>query len=127
MIHLNFIAGNKFNLEDFKDPERFVNSFPDFQTVGLNDENELILLLELIGIENCMSKTINESEFSLYWDLSDFKLPEFNEKEFDQFYEDWIEKSCRDNNMTEYGSLIFLQGLSKKWNKFDYRLVVKEK
>jgi hypothetical protein len=28
--------------------------------------------------------------------------------------------------MDEYGNLIFLQGLSSKWNKMNYRLVVKE-
>ena len=126
MIHFNFIASNTFDLKNFNGLERFVNSYPDFQTIFLNDENELKLLLELIGIKNCNSKVINNSEFSKYWDLSSFKLPEYNEIEFDQFYEKWIKKSSRGNNMDEYGSLFFLQGLSKKWNKLSYRFVVRE-
>ena len=126
MIHFNFIASNTFDLKNFKGLESFINSYPDFQTIFLNDENELKLLLELIGIKDFDSQEINSSEFTKYWDLSNFKLPEYNEKEFDQFYEKWIKSSSRSNNMDEYGSLIFLQGLSKKWNSLNYRFVVKE-
>lgn len=125
-MNFNFIASDKLDLNSFKDIGKFVDDYPDFQTVDLNDENELKLLLELMGILDIVCNDLNNSEFSNYWDLSAFKLPELNNEEFDQFYENWIQKSNRDNNMDEYGNLIFLQGLSSKWNKLNYRLIVRE-
>ncbi len=107
-MNFNFIASNRLELEDFKSLEKFVVSYPDFQTVFLNNELELNLLLQIIGIKNITGQNLNEAEFSKYWDLSNFKLPELNEDEYDKFYAIWLEKSGRDNNMDEYGSLIFL-------------------
>jgi hypothetical protein len=126
MMNFNFIASNRFDLDDFKNIEKFVDSHPDFQTVVLNNEYELSLLLELIGIENINTIELEGIEFTNYWNLSDFQLPEYNQEQFDLFYKKWIEISGRDNNMDEFGSLIFLQGMSPKWNKLNYRLIVKE-
>lgn len=126
MKNFNFIAGNRFELDDFKSIESFVDTYSDFQTVTLNDTDELWLLLQLIGIDNVNAQEFTDSEFSLYWDLSEFRLPELNEEQFDKFYKDWIEKSHRDNNMDEYGDLIFLQRKSKLWNSLKYRLIVLE-
>lgn len=127
MENFNFIASNRFELNDFKDIETFVDFYPEFQTVILNDENELKSLLKLMGIEEFKDYKLIDSEFSKYWDLSAFKLPELNDEQFSQFYMDWIKISQRDSNMDEYGNLIFLQGLSLEWNKLDYRLIVKGK
>ena len=127
MIHFNFIASDNFDLKEFDNVERFVESYPDFQSVFLNNENELILLLDLLGIGNTSIHKIDNLDFSKIWDLTNSKLPEFNEKQFDNFYQDWICESKRDNNMDEYGNLIFLQGLSSKWNKMNYRLIIEEK
>lgn len=125
-MNFNFIAGNKLDLNSFEDIEKFADDFPDFQTVVINDENELKILLKLMNIHDIAPSELKTPEFSKYWDLSSFLLPELNEEQFDQFYEAWIQKSNRSNNMDEYGNLIFLQGLSSKWNKMNYRLVVKE-
>ncbi|WP_139068319.1 hypothetical protein [Flavobacterium glycines] len=92
----------------------------------INDENELKLLFELMGINDIEPKELLTLEFSKLWDISGHKLPELNEEQFNNFYETWIQKSSRSNNMDEYGNLIFLHGLSSKWNKMNYRLVVKE-
>ena len=127
MVHFNFIAGNKFELDDFKSIDKFVESYSVFQTVFLKNEEELTLLLKLLGIEEINSQKLSNSEFSKYWDLSNFKVPEFNEKQFDEFYENWIKDSNRENSMDEYGSLIFLQGLSQKWNNLAYRIIVQER
>lgn len=125
-MNFNFIAGDKLDLNSFNDIEKFVDDFPDFQTVELKDENEIKLLLEIMGIQDVVGIGLNCSDFSKYWDLSAFKLPEFTENQFDEFYQDWIKRSGRDNNMDQYGNLIFLQGLSSKWNKLNYRLLAKE-
>ena len=47
-MNFNFLASDKFDLNDFKDIESFIDNYPDFQNVTLNNENELKLLLELI-------------------------------------------------------------------------------
>jgi hypothetical protein len=124
-MEFNFIAGDQFSISTFDDLEKFITIYPDFQTVLLTDENELRLLLKLMAIPECVSHNLNNSEFSEFWDLSRFKLPELDNQQFDEFYENWIQKSHRENNMDEYGNLIFLQGLSTKWNKLKYRLIVK--
>jgi hypothetical protein len=126
MMNFNFIASDKFELTDLNDIEKFVDRFPDFQTVTLKDENQLKLLLELMGIDDFQVETLNKTEFEKFWDLSDFRLPEYNEDQFDQFYREWLRTSGRDNNMDEYGNLIFLQGVSSRWNQMKYRLIVKE-
>lgn len=126
MKNFNFVAGNRFELDDFKSIESFVDTYSDFQTVPLKDTDELLILLRLIGIDKVNAQKFTDSEFSEYWDLSDFKLPELNEDQFEEFYKTWIEKSHRDNTMDEYGSLVFLQGKSKLWNSLKYRLVVLE-
>ena len=126
MMNFNFIASDDFDLNNFKDVEKFVDAYPDFQTVVLNDEEELNLLLKHIGIERLDSCEIKSTEFTKYWNLSEFHLPEFKEEEFELFYKKWIEISGRENNMDEFGNLIFLQGMSPKWNKMTHRLIVKE-
>jgi hypothetical protein len=126
MTHFNFIAGNNFDLNNFKDIELFADNYPDFQTVTLRDEGELKILFELMGINEFIYHEINNSEFIRYWDVSNFRLPELDEEQFDDFYKNWISKSQRENNMDEFGNLIFLQGLSLKWNKVKYRMVVEE-
>jgi hypothetical protein len=126
MININFIASNRFHLDNLKDVQSFVNSFPDFQTIVLKTEEELNILLRLMGIEEIEPQELNNSDFSKYWDCSNFKLPELDEKQFEQFYKNWLKLSNRENNMDEYGNLIFLQGLSKKWNELNYRIIAKE-
>ncbi len=127
MMNFNFIASDKFNVNDFNSFEKFVDAYPDFQTLTLNSEDELELLTKLMGISELIGTELTQSEFSKYWDLSVFQLPELNEMQIEQFYKNWIEKSCRGNNMDEFGSLIFLHGMSPKWNRMKFRLIVKEK
>jgi len=124
-MEFNFIAGDQFSIDTLDDLEKLVAIYPDFQTVMLADENELTLLLKLMEMPEFVSQNLNNSDFSKFWDVSGFKLPELDNQQFDKFYENWIQKSHRENNMDEYGNLIFLQGLSKKWNKLKYRLIVK--
>lgn len=125
-MNFNFIAGDFFDLKDFKDIETFVDAYPDFQTVVLKNESELALLLKTMGIEIIKPQELKELEFSKYWDLSNFHLPEYDEEQFEVFYNKWLAKSGRDNNMDEFGNLIFLQGLSRNWNQLKHRIIVKE-
>lgn len=126
MMNFNFIASNDFDLNNFKNIERFVSFYSDFQTIILNNEKELYLLLKHIGIEKLDSFELKSVEFEKYWNLSEFHLPEYNQEEFESFYKKWIEISGREDNMDEFGNLMFLQGMSSKWNKMTYKLIVKE-
>ncbi|CAN5462593.1 hypothetical protein BH09BAC6_BH09BAC6_06920 [soil metagenome] len=125
VVEFHFIACDQFTIGTLDDVEEFDNNYPDYQTVVLTDENELILLLKLMKIPEIVSHNLNNSDFSKFWDFSRFTLPELDNQQFDKFYENWIQKSHRENNMDEYGNLIFLQGLSTKWNKLKYRLIVR--
>ena len=86
MEHYNFIATNEIITVNFKEVGDFVESFPDFQTVALKDDNELIVLLDLISISEIEQKELNNSNYSTYWDLSSHRLPELNEDEFDHLF-----------------------------------------
>ena len=121
-MDFNFLATDIFDQTNLTDTVKFVENF---QTVILNDENELKLLFQMMMLNEIVEENLKSDEFSKYWDISSVKLPEFNKAQFDKFYETWIEKSGRKNTMDEYGNLIFLCGLSSKWNKLKYRLVVK--
>ena len=125
-MHFNFAASDNFNLDSLNNIEDFVNNYPDFQTVWLKDEDELSMLLDLMGLQEPNSFNLVNAAFPKYWDLSSSKFPELNNEQFDTFYDNWIQRSNRDTSMNEYGSLIFLQGLSPEWNKLKYRFVVEE-
>lgn len=125
MIYFNFIAGDNFKLKDLDNLESFFDTYPDFQDVVLDNENELRELLRLMGITNIQIYKTNNSIFSEYWDISNNKLPEFTKEQFSDFYFKWLELSKRDNNMDEYGNLVFLQGISEEWNKKKFRIIVK--
>lgn len=125
-MNFNFVASDSFDINVLNSVERFINHFPDFQTVWLTSEEEFQILLDLMRIPVYDGHELEVKDFIKYWDLSDFKFPELDAQQFDKFYEKWIEKSNRENNMDEFGNLIFLHGLSSKWNKLKYRLVVKE-
>jgi hypothetical protein len=122
-----FLAGNIFELNILDNTDEFIAHFSDFQTVELNNEQELELLFDLMNIHNPIPYDIATIYFEKYWDISAYKLPELDTLQFDEFYESWLQKSNRQNNMDEYGSLIFLQGLSKKWNQLKFRIVIKYK
>ncbi len=79
-----------------------------------------------MNIDDPLEQKLNSSEFDKKWNISSYKLPELNEEQFDTFYQDWIRQSGRENTMDEFGQLIFLQGLTPKWNQLAHRLVVRE-
>lgn len=126
-MHCYFLSSDSFDLNDLKGIDSFIDQYPDFQTVHLLNEEELKILFELINIPFFPGQDLPYKDFSSYWDLSNYKFPEMNEKDFDLFYENWIERTKRENTMDEYGSLIFLQGLGSTWNKRKFRVIVKDR
>jgi hypothetical protein len=127
-MHFTFVAGNKFDQSMLKDIDTLANSFPEINSVALDNEHQLDLLLTSIGINLPEKRDISDSDFAEYfYDVSNQDIRECSEKEFESFYEDWCSKTSRDNTMDEYGQLMFLQGLSRNWNAKQYRLIINEK
>ena len=100
--------------------------FQIFRILLINNENELYLLLNSIGIKELDFTPIKSKNFIKIWDLSNYKFPEYDEVQFEDFYRRWIEISGRENNMDEFGNLVFLKGLTEKWNLYRFRLIVEE-
>lgn len=125
-MHFNFIASDHFDTTILYTIDSFVDDFPDFQTVWLADENELLLLLQRLGFSDIPVYTPDNPIFSKYWDLSSFKFPVLTGESYNEFYDNWIRHTGRENTMNEYGSLLFLQGLTPEWNQRKYRLVMLE-
>ena len=71
-MNFNFIGSDHFDLNDLNSIESFVDNYPRFQTVWLTDENELKLLLELMGIHEFVGYELKNTEFSKYRDVSSF-------------------------------------------------------
>lgn len=126
MIHVNFIASDDFEIGDFDNYDVFLSKYPTFQTIVLNNEIELVLLLKLLGITRFERLELKDSIFPYYYNISEDKLPFFDDNQFDQFYEFWIHKSKRENTMDEYGGLIFLTGYSLDWSKLKHQLITVE-
>ena len=127
MPNFYFISTDKLDFGSFDDIKSFVEAYPDFQMLHLNDENELEILLNLLGVNHLKSKETRTLIFTKYWNISNFLFPEYDDMAFDKFYHKWIEKSRRNNNMDEYGSLVFLKAKSSKWNKLKHKLILMEK
>ena len=68
-MDFNFIASNELNLDNLNDVEMFINNFPDFQSVVLDNEGELELLLEMMGVANYSVHALDGSDFTKYWDI----------------------------------------------------------
>ena len=85
MIHAVFLACNEFDFESFKDPDKFLDTFSDFQEVTLKDEKQLTLLLDLIGIHGYKWLELNGMIFSRYCNISDCMLPELSKNQLDEF------------------------------------------
>ena len=112
----------------FTDEDLLFELFSDSQPMVLATETELQLLFNLID-RTLPSPILLEksSSIDLYYDLTTIQLPEFTQNEFDEFYSLWLEKSGRENDMSEYGALLFLHGMSRIWNAKKHRIIVKEK
>jgi hypothetical protein len=96
--------------------------------VTLNSNNELEILLGLLGVDGFIEESLpNSIYFSNVIDLSQFKFPELSIEEFDELYESWLSKTARESSMDEYGQLIFIQGQAQKWNQRRNKVVLCER
>ena len=95
-------------------------------SVAVDDEAQLSLLLEMLGMRCPDPVSMDSPDFDYYLDLTDTVFPVFDEEGFEAFYSNWIETSGRENTMDEYGQLVFLNGISEDLNNSNHRLVFSE-
>jgi hypothetical protein len=99
-----------------------------FFAVALANDEELELLMRLLGIRSFSKTTLPANDdFTALFDYSDTFLPQLNCADFDVFYRKWLRLSGRESTMDEYGQLVFLQGHAVNWNTKSYRFVLLEK
>lgn len=95
-------------------------------TVFLATEEELTILLALVGIDLALATELPSSVFIRAFDISGQQFKTFSAKEFESLYQDWLQRTGRENNMDEYGQLVFIKGKLQQWNSLTHRLLVQE-
>ena len=123
MNHYSFVATDTIDTAFLNELEL---RYETQETVVLESHSELETLLKLLG--SSLSKKIPSeiNDVKEGWFLSG-SITEFSKEEFDEFYDVWLKQTKRDNDMDEYGQLLFLNSLSSKLNKSKYKLVLNEK
>lgn len=128
VLHFLFASPNISDRSIFYSIEDWDNTCEGIFDIALSSIKELEILLSLLGINEFSMKNLpNNRYFSGVIDISQYKIPELNKTDFDQFYEVWLSKTGRESNMDEYGQLIFIQGEARKWNQRPYKVILIEK
>ncbi|MGF1705486.1 hypothetical protein [Enterovibrio baiacu] len=71
-----------------------------------------LLFLDLVGVEGS-------------WLLSE-KVLSFSKTDFDDFYEQWLKVSGRENSIDEYGQLLHLNNFFSRLNSANHKVVLQE-
>ena len=129
MYHYIFASTNIATATAAQSLEALDESSDRLFEVVLANQNQFKILLTLLEIHEGVIKTplAQSEDFDILYDYSTILLPEMTTGEFEQFYQDWIEQSARDNDMDEYGQLLFLQGQASQWNKRKFRFILRTK
>lgn len=128
LVRYIFSAGESIRRESFVGIIEFVESFPVFYDVVLDNEHELEILLNLIGLSLPIKETFEgNNDFEALYDISNQNMKDFSKDGFDSFYDEWIKETQRQNTMDEYGQLIFIYGQANSWNKMLHKFILQEK
>ena len=122
MKHFSFVASDTIESDFLNDLEA---RFAFQETIVLDSKLELEVLLNLLGLSLSPIKLTRIDDVDGAW-LLQGKLTDYNDSEFDELYQQWLSETKRDNNMDEYGQLLFLSGFSEKFNSARYRIVLSE-
>ena len=95
--------------------------------VVLESQNELEILLKLLGLSDWEQVHLTGKDFSEAFDYSTLHLPRLGESDFELFYQKWLGLSGRESSMDEYGQLLFLRSCASAWNQKKHRFVLCEK
>lgn len=127
MQHYVFASSEKSAMLATTSIDALMGASPELFDVVLADDEELELVLGLLGIRPPSPVLLSPAaDFSAIFDYSTDLLPVFTQEEFDAFYSEWLRLSKRESTMDEYGQLLFLQGHSKCWNSKATRFILRE-
>src|ERR1039457_2944250 len=123
-----FVAADSFDKSNFQGLVAFADAFPEFFDVSLEDENQFNTLLRLIGLSIPQKLILEDNEdFQCLYDISNQTMKEFSEEAFDEFYQQWLAETRRENSMDEYGQLIFILGQAITCNKMAHKFIFSER
>jgi len=123
-----FASPNSFDEEVFKSIESLEDACEEHFSVSLSSKKEFEVLLNLLGIFDFIEENLlNSNDFSKKINISNNRLLEFNQEEFNQFYDSWLLKTGRESSMDEYGQLVFILGKFQEWNQKLNKVVLKER
>lgn len=120
--HYSFVFMDSLNEAFLNDLEvRFENQ----ETLVLDNYHELLIFLNLYS-SSLLDSVFPEVEDAVSgWCLSTIPLSK-NQEEFESFYQNWLNKTGRDNNMDEYGQLLCLNSFFGKVPKASLVVVLHE-
>ena len=123
-----FVSPSSLDEKVFKSIESLEGACEECFSVSLSSQKEFQVLLNFLGIFDLIEENLlNSNDFSKKIDISNNRLPEFNQEEFNEFYDSWLLKTGRESSMDEYGQLVFILGKFKEWNQRLNKVVLKER
>ena len=123
-----FASPNSFDEKIFSSIESLDSACEEYFSVSLSSKKEFDVLLNLLGIFDFIEENLpNSNDFSNRINISNYRLPEFNQEEFNEFYDSWLLKTGRESSMDEYGQLVFILGKFQEWNQRLNKVVLKER
>lgn len=126
MFRYLFDATDDYADADFTSMDSYMEHCHGFHSVLLAADEELMILLALLGFDKPDKKQLtNSDDFDFLYDLSEQHYPAFDQEHYDQFYQSWLNKTGRQASMGEYNQLVFVQGQSELWNNKRHRLVLR--
>jgi hypothetical protein len=93
------------------------------EVISLSSVDELKLFISLFGAKLTQSALSEVENVDVIWVLSG-KFKVLSEVELDSFYQDWLRKSQRDNNMDEFCQLVSFNSFLITLNKGKHKVVL---
>lgn len=120
MINFSFIPLKKLSLDILNSLD---TRYELEEVISLNSSDELSLYIKLLGGKLIESSLTDIEEVDKSWTISG-KLKILQETELDDFYQKWLSKSGRENNMDEYCQIISLNSFLVTLNKAKNKVVL---
>tara|TARA_B100000674_G_C37099626_1_gene583965 strand:+ start:71 stop:457 length:387 start_codon:yes stop_codon:yes gene_type:complete len=125
MVNYIISGNNELENKQFENLSEFADNHSIFFDLNFENEKQFKLLLDLLKIKPQSKTKLEGQDFLELIDISNNKLPLLNDEEYNEFYNNWLKQTRRENNMDEYGQFIFLQGMAKDLNQLKNRFFLK--
>jgi len=120
LIHFSFIPLKKLTTDVLNSLEE---RYELEEVITLNSVDELKLFISLFGAKLTQSTLSDVEEVDMTWLISG-KLKALDETQLDGFYQGWLDKSKRANNMDEFCQLASFNSFVALFNKAKHKVVL---